>query len=200
MENSVIGPTWMLPERNPTPYPWALDLSKWEVVSGQFESFILEQDPNADINKAEGGAYMKAIMNYDRGAPIRHKIEILYHDKGYLCKFDEEIGPPGPVPTIFRSPRMALFVRSFTSKLMPRPILIARAWRLREWSHGWASLFSKKKTVAGFVVVLSAAVHWFRTVVEQLFPKGLVSMSWDLDGTFADTSVGFSPSVESDSP
>ncbi len=88
----------MLPERNPTPYPWALDLSKWEVVSGQFESFILEQDPNADINKAEGGAYMKAIMNYDRGAPVRHKIEILYHDKGYLCKFDEEIGPPGARP------------------------------------------------------------------------------------------------------
>ena len=41
---------------------------------------------------------MKAVMNYDRGSPIRHKIEILYHDKGYLCKFDEEIGPPGARP------------------------------------------------------------------------------------------------------
>jgi hypothetical protein len=87
----------MLPRSSKTPFPWALDLSKWQGVSQEFVDRVLEIDPDADIQRPEGGAYMKALMNYDlNGVATRHEIEILYHERGYLCKFDEELGAPAP--------------------------------------------------------------------------------------------------------
>jgi len=87
----------MLPRSSKTPFPWALDLSKWDVVSQEFVDRILEVDPDADIQRPEGGAYMKALMNYDlNGVATRHTVEVLYHERGYLCKFNEELGAPAP--------------------------------------------------------------------------------------------------------
>jgi hypothetical protein len=94
----------ILPERTPKPYAWAMDLSKWSTVAADFEREILDLDPEADISRPEGGAYMTALLNYERnGEPIRHTIEVLYHSNGYLCSFKEEIGPPGPRNTVMKS-------------------------------------------------------------------------------------------------
>jgi len=86
-----------LPRSSKQPFPWALDLSKWQVVSQEFVDHVLSVDPDADIQRPEGGAYMRAIMNYElNGVTVRHVVEVLYHEKGYLCKYDEKLGPPSP--------------------------------------------------------------------------------------------------------
>ena len=70
-------------------------MSKWEVISNEFIDFVHGLDPNAEVDRPEGGAYMKTTMNYDlNGVAVRHAIEVLYHEKGYLCRFDEKFGPP----------------------------------------------------------------------------------------------------------
>jgi hypothetical protein len=85
----------MLPRNSKEPFPWALDLSKWDVVSQEFVDHVLAIDPDADVDRPEGGAYMKSTMNYDlNGVAVRHTVEVLYHEKGYLCKYYEEFGPP----------------------------------------------------------------------------------------------------------
>jgi hypothetical protein len=96
-EKSFRTNVGLLPRNSKTPFPWALDLSKWSGVSQEFVDFVLGIDPDADIQRPEGGAYMKALMNYDlNGVATRHSIEVLYHERGYLCKFNEQFGAPAP--------------------------------------------------------------------------------------------------------
>jgi hypothetical protein len=113
----------ILPQRVPKPYAWAMDLSKWGTVSANFEREILDLDPEADIDRPEGGAYMKALLNYERnGEPIRHSIEVLYHTNGYLCSFKEEIGPPGPRNTIMKAEDGS--IRSMI-KILSDPVVVS---------------------------------------------------------------------------
>jgi len=72
------------------------DLAHWASASAAFEAFVRAKDPDARVENQEAARKIEAGYLEPTDPSQLHFVSIIYHAKGFVCSYQEFIGPWDP--------------------------------------------------------------------------------------------------------